>query len=407
MKNETYQDQVKRLVLDEPNFAQLILKGQHPDHPVPWRQVRVRPVLIKQQRFLQFSYFTQKQDITKNYQGEEAREKLEEALALSFADISVQTAAEKLHIQVSRKGKATIRRERSEAPAMPELEHDRRKNVPLPAQKPDAFLQATGVMDARGNVYPSMQDKFTQINEFLKLLEHTGELDRFEKTPVHILDCGCGSAYLSFAAYHYLQDVRGIPTRLVGIDVNPGLIQKDNVESEQLGYVGACFCQSSIIGYQPVVPPDIVLALHACDTATDEALAQGILHESRLILCAPCCHHHLHEQLQSVAPFEPVFQDGILRKRFADILTDTFRALILRILGYKTDVVEFIAPEHTDKNLMIRAVRRSRPGNARYVREYLNLKAYWNVTPYLETLLGERFTSLLAASPQSVGSSRT
>jgi SAM-dependent methyltransferase len=246
-------------------------------------------------------------------------------------------------------------------------------------------------MDDQGRVRPSMQGKFSQINEFLKLLEHTGELEHFEKTPVHLLDCGCGSAYLSFAAYHYLNNVRGIPAHLTGIDTNATLIQKDNRQSEELGFSHACFLKSAIIDFVPQESPDIVLALHACDTATDEAIYQGIVCESRLIMCAPCCHHHLHRQMHPVKPFTPLFQDGILKQRLSDILTDTLRALILRIMGYKTDVVEFVSPEHTDKNLMIRAVRRRQKDKARFVQEYLDLKTYWGVTPYLETLLGERF----------------
>ena len=182
-----------------------------------------------------------------------------------------------------------------------------------------------------------------------------------------------------------------IPAHLTGIDTNATLIQKDNRQSEELEFSHACFQKSAIIDYVPQASPDIVLALHACDTATDEAIYQGIVCEARLIMCAPCCHHHLHGQLRPVNPFTPVFQDGILKQRLSDILTDAFRALVLRIMGYKTDVVEFVSPEHTDKNLMIRAVRRSQWNKARYMQEYLDLKKYWGVTPYLETLLGERF----------------
>ena len=193
-----------------------------------------------------------------------------------------------------------------------------------------------------------MQGKFAQINEFLKLLEHTGELDSFEKTPVNILDCGSGSSYLSFAVYHYLNDVRKIPARLVGIDVKEELIQKSNAHGAKVGFEHICFEKSAIIDYKPETPPDIVLALHACDTATDEAIAQGILNGSRLILCVPCCRHDLNEQItlqrsnpsagsgQAVATFQPVLHHGILKQRMADILTDAFRALILRIMGYKT-----------------------------------------------------------------------
>ena len=393
--SEDYLSQVKALVLDEETFVRLVLRGQMTGNN-PWRQVAVRPVLLKNGRHLQFSYFSQKQDITKNYRGGEAVARLDEVLALPFQSIAVQsTTGEKL-FQITKKGKAILHKSQaSPAVALPDLTHDASKQLALPAGRPDAFLQATGVMDEQGRVRPSMHDKFTQVNEFLKLLEHTGELERLPARQVEILDCGCGSAYLSFATYHYLNDVRNIPARLVGIDLNETLIRKDNAESAQLGFTRTCFERSTIIDYRPEVVPDIVLALHACDTATDEALYQGIVHEARLILCAPCCHHHLQEQLHAVAPLNALFHDGILKHRLGDILTDTFRALILRILGYRADVVEFVAPEHTDKNLMIRAVRRSQPTNSSAVKEYLELKQFWGVTPYLETLLGTRLQERL------------
>ena len=394
MKTETsndYKTLARRVTLDEEVFVRLTMKGEIRGALLPWRQVIVRPVRIKNERYLQFSYFTQKQDITKNYRGSEAVEKLDELLALPFHAMTLQSTVETVHVQITRQGKATIRREQAETQQAPNLAHDQDKHLALPANRPDAFLQATGIMDEQGRVRPSMQAKFTQINEFLKLLEHTGELEHLERAPAHILDCGCGSAYLSFAVYHYLNDLRHIPAQLDGIDVNETLMRKDNAQSERLGYTGACFHTTAIRDYTSPVAPDIVLALHACDTATDDALWQGIHHDARLILAAPCCHHHLHEQLHAVTPFAPVFHDGILKKRLADILTDTFRALILRIMGYKTDVVEFVAPEHTDKNLLIRAVKRSSPGNPTIIQEYRELKAFWGVTPYLETLLGDLF----------------
>ncbi len=389
--HEAYKEQIKHIALDEEKFMRLTMKGRPRDSAVPWRQVIVRPVLIKNDRHLQFSYFTEKQDITRNYRGSQASEKLDEILALPFNAISVQSTEQNLHVQITKKGKAIVHREKAAVSNLePGLAHDLSKKLPLPADRPDPFLQAVGIMDEQGRIRPRMHAKFSQVNEFLKLLEHTGELDKFDKTPVNILDCGCGSAYLSFAAYHYLNDVRGIPARLMGIDVNETLIKKDNAESEQLGYADACFQRSSIIDYEPEVPPAIVLALHACDTATDEAIAQGIRRQSRLVLCAPCCHHQLQEQMQTVEPFESVFRHGILKQRMGDILTDAFRALILRIMGYKTDVVEFVSPEHTDKNLMIRAVKRGQQDTAQFIQEYLDLKHYWGVTPYLETLLGDR-----------------
>ncbi len=367
----------------------------------------MRPVLIKNQHYLQCSYFNQKQDITKNYRGSEAGEKLDEILALPFNSISVQSTTEDLRVQITGRGKVILQRT-AKAHPQPDLAHDLSKNLVLPAGKPDSFLRATGIMDEEGRVRPSMQGKFSQVNEFLKLLEHTGELARFKKTPVNILDCGCGSAYLAFAAYYYLNNILGIPAHLVGIDSNETLIEKDTLQSQQLGFSNTCFQRSAIIDYVPPVPPDIVLALHACDTATDEAIVQGIVSQSRLILCAPCCHHHLNQQLQPVKPFTPVFHDGILKQRLADILTDTFRALALRIMGYKTDIVEFVSSEHTDKNLLIRAVKRGQPGTATDVQEYLELKEFWHVTPYIETLLGDVFISQISKSPlRSAENSRT
>lgn len=409
--SEDYKLQIKSMVLDEQTFVRLLLKGQnktaHPLNPVnPWRQVIVRPVLLKNGRHLQFSYFSQKQDITKNYRLSEADARLDELLSLPFTSIAVQSAHEEKLFQMTKAGKVILHKSRAAAATVPpSLAHDVSKQQALPVGRPDAFLQATGVMDEQGRVRPSMHGKFTQVNEFLKLLEHTGELDHLSHRPVQILDCGCGSAYLSFATFHYLHNVRGIPSRLVGIDVNKTLIRKNSLEGAQLGFTQVCFHCSSIIDYQPEVAPDVVLALHACDTATDEALFQGIRQRARLILCAPCCHHHLQQQLRAVAPLTPIFHDGILKHRLGDILTDTFRALILRIMGYRTDVVEFVAPEHTDKNLLLRAVLHPLNSHVSAAREYLDLKQFWRVTPYLETLLGEQFTLRLADAASMSGRS--
>ena len=158
-----------------------------------------------------------------------------------------------------------------------------------------------------------------------------------------------------------------------------------------------CFQHSPIIDFQPDVAPDLVLALHACDTATDEAIAQAIRWDARMLVCAPCCHHDLNAQIDASRAdvFKPVLRHGILKQRMADILTDTFRALALRIMGYKTDVIEFVASEHTAKNLMIRAVKLAEPGDPQFVGEYNELKQFWGVRPYIEQLLGERFLQFL------------
>jgi hypothetical protein len=165
-------------------------------------------------------------------------------------------------------------------------------------------------------------------------------------------------------------------------------------KSEALGWSQLNFQTGHISDYNPGIPPEVVLALHACDTATDDALAKGIQWECRLIVCAPCCQHELQEQMARVdmpGQLAPIFQHGIFFERMGDILTDTFRASILRIMGYRTDITEFIPIEHTARNLMIRAVKSSQPGDPRYVEEYRNLKSFWQVTPYLERIVQEPY----------------
>lgn len=397
-QTDDYQALVREQVLDETRFVQLTMKGKvRLGYETPWRMITVRPVEIKGQRHLQFSYFDQRQNITKNYADDEAATKLDEILDIPFSTLLLRTTEQDIQIQITKKGKAFITTHAAPDNVRVELAHDARKDLPLAEDTPDAYLQAVGIMNSEGAIRPKMRAKFNQINEFLKLLEHTGELDSLESRPVRIVDFGCGSAYLSLAVYHYLNEVRGIPAMLDGVDNNGTLIDKNSLHSRELGYDDACFTDSAIADFEMTFQPDIVISLHACDTATDDTLMQGIRNGAQIILSAPCCHAHLHHQLETVDPLRPIMRHGILKKRMADIVTDSFRALILRIYGYSTDVIEFVASEHTDRNLMIRAIRREPVDTAAFVEEYLALKAFWGVTPYLEILLGEDFQAKLVS----------
>jgi hypothetical protein len=290
-------------------------------------------------------------------------------------------------------GKITVGRRTGEIVAAPE-EHNRAKNVPLPEGRADRLLEVMGIMTPDGRVRPTMRAKYSQINEFLKHLLHIiddaglcsvgGELE--------ILDCGCGSSHLTLAVHHYLNDVLGMPARITGVDVNEEVIRKSVERSERLGAERLAFECARIRAIDS--RPDIVLALHACDTATDEAIALAIRSEAKLLLSVPCCHHELNVNMRAEGPAEvlrPVLRHGILRERAADLVTDAFRALALRIMGYRTDVVEFVSTEHTARNLMIRAIRGLPMGEPNFVREYLAMKGFWGVTPYIERALGEAF----------------
>jgi SAM-dependent methyltransferase len=387
--DDDYGAAVRAAVLDEETFLRLTASGKARGAGAPWVKVVVRPVLVRERTRMQFSYFDGKKDTTKNFVGAMVGEKLDELLAMGFSQFHVQSTTGDLHVRITKKGRALVRRAKpSRREREPVLTHDRRKPYPIPADGHDSFLQAIGIMGQSGRVRAAMQGKFRQINEFVRLMEQMLPPEGLEKQALEIVDCGCGNAYLTFAAYHYLNDIKDIPAHVVGVDSNEEIIAKCRDLSESLGWEAVEFRVSRIREYRPETRPDLVLSLHACDTATDEAIAQGIRWGSRFILAAPCCQHELHDTLRAPL-FRPVLRHGILKERTADILTDAFRALVLRIMGYRTDVVQFVDPEHTAKNLMIRARKGLKPGGKAHVGEYERLKEFWGVEPCIEGLLGE------------------
>lgn len=368
--------------------------------PWPWLRVVIRPLRLRGERHLQFSYFDRKKDVSKNYTPAEAAAPLREVIAAGYAGIHLAARGEEIDIRTTKRGKIQVgRRKANPADAAPPERHDRAKQAPLPEGHADRFLEVLGVLTRDGHVRPAMRAKFTQINKFL---EHLGRvLDesglRGAGREVRVLDCGCGSSYLTLAAHHYLNDVLGVPARVLGVDVNEELIRKSAERSDRLGAEGVAFACGRIGVVE--AEADLVLALHACDTATDEAIAQAVRSGAPALLSVPCCHHELNARLRAEGPAEPLrplFRHGILRQRAADLVTDAFRAVALRVMGYKTEVVEFVDTEHTARNLMIRAVRGPAVGEPAFVREYLEMRRFWGATPYIERALGEGFARLLA-----------
>jgi SAM-dependent methyltransferase len=392
---------VKQTVLHTGTFVRAVLSGRRRGQALQWVKATLRPIMINNQPHVQFSYFDEARDISKNYAGRDIETHLDELLALPFKNVHLQTRERDIHIRISNKGQSSLSSTAHE-PVEPSLEHNRQKKRILTPENSPEFLRITGLMTQDGVIKSDKQRKYLQINEFLKLIQETAFLERLgPQGPIVIVDLGCGNAYLTFATYHYINNLLEHPTRLIGVDRQPDIIARNQAKALELGWGHIQFEAASIADFQAEETPNLVIALHACDTATDDALARGITWQSQLIVSAPCCHHHLQAQLDSQPaprPFPPLFRHAILKERLGDILTDTFRALTLRIMGYSTDVIEFIATEHTPRNLMIRSVRSSTPGDPRLIQEYQELKAFWGVTPYLETLLGEPFAKLLVAS---------
>jgi SAM-dependent methyltransferase len=395
---EEYRDVVRQTVLEAPTFVRATFSGQQRGETIAWGKVTLRPVEVKGKRHIQFAYYDDRKCITKNYADAELTTSLESLLTLPFKNLHVATTAEEIQVTISKSGKPLVHRKRVSAPIEIRDTHDRAKDYLLPPGKPDPYLQAIGFMTTDGQIKADRQKKFRQINEFLRMLAQTGEIEKMDTPTLSVVDFGCGNAYLTFGVYHYLNHILGRPAQLIGVDVQGALLEKHQQTAKTLGWDRITFERTTIAEYAAPAPPDIVLALHACNTATDEALTQGILSDTRLIISVPCCHHHLQEQLrqqETPAPFRPLMRHGILFERDGDLLTDAFRAQILRIMGYQTEVLQFISSEHTAKNLMIRAVRTPVPAPPAFVEEYRQMKAYWNVTPYLETLLGDTLLSRL------------
>ncbi|MEK7673062.1 MAG: methyltransferase [Patescibacteria group bacterium] len=382
-----------------------LLKATFSKSQAEWVRVTMRPIIIKGQRYVQFSYYDKRKCTVKNYSGREYEKAVKELLAMGFKNIFVETVEGSARLLTNKKGKVKVNEKaaKSSESVKVDLAHNRTKKYLIPDNIPSDFLEAVGIMTKEGKVKADKQNKFRQLNSFLKIVDETLEkaqkFIKFGEGKLLAVDCGCGNAYLTFAAYDYFNYIVERPLELVGVDVNGELLENHRKEIAGLGWDGLKFQHGKIIDYVPERDPDLVMSLHACDTATDEALFKAITWGSKMIFASPCCHHNVQAQLENakseLEEFAPILRHGALKERFGDVLTDTFRILILRIMGYQTEIIEFVNSENTNRNLLIRAVKSLPPGDKKTVEEYLALKKLFKIEPHLEKLLGENFTKLL------------
>ena len=367
-----------------PDLVQAVLKREGVE------RITFRPVEIKNRNMVQVSAFDGRKTNVQNYSAKDLEQAVRDIIGVPFRSLFVSSSSEETQIQITKKGKPLVSTKKRAIVVVPDLKHDRTIQRPLPEGQPDVFMQKIGMMTADGRIKADRQRKFQQINEFLRLVSETTDLTRLSPDPLLVVDFGCGNAYLTFALHYYLNTKLGVACELIGVDHNPESVARDTAKANDLGAETIRFVTSSISGFEAPRNADIVVALHACDTATDQALAQALNYNAKLIFSAPCCHHHLQVQLtngNTAAPYRPIMRDGILRERLGDLITDTLRAMLLRIAGYKVDVIEFTSQEHTAKNLLIRARKVPVDNAEELVREYQALKLAFGVTPHLETLL--------------------
>lgn len=323
-------------------------------------KIHVRPVRLRGGLFFQIESFTATQAFHENVEADRAADRLAE-LAEGFKQLQIRTEDMEYTMLISKKGKVTVRKKQTQEHRKVEdtaEEHNRSKKYILKEGIPVPFLIDLGVMTAEGTVVKKKMDKFRQINRFLEFIEDIlPRLDRDRE--IRILDFGCGKSYLTFAVYYYLKELRGYDIRMTGLDLKKDVIRKCAALAEQYQYDKLHFLEGNIADYNGTDKVDMVITLHACDTATDHALAKAVGWNAKVILSVPCCQHELNRQIENEI-LSPVMDYGLLKERFAALLTDGLRAKYLESEGYETQILEFIDMEHTPKNIMIRAVKRNR-----------------------------------------------
>ena len=346
--------------LDE-QLGQIILSNSRRKEEVS--KVRVRPLLLQGKLVFQVEEFRGKQAFHQNLMKDEAYEYLQNAMSDTFRQMELASAKGSAQILVSKNGKMTVKVKKNcpvkgqakiQAPSTL-LDHNRKKKYVLEEGKPIPFLQDLGVMTADGRIVHSRYDKFRQINRFLEFVQ-----DILPKLPkgreINIIDFGCGKSYLTFAMYYYLKELNGFDIRVIGLDLKQDVIDHCNQLARKYGFEKLAFYHGDIASYEGVDQVDMVVTLHACDTATDYALAKAVRWNASVILSVPCCQHELNRQMKNDM-LEPVLQYGLLKERMAALYTDGIRAEILENHGYRTQILEFIDMEHTPKNVLIRAVK--------------------------------------------------
>ena len=349
-------------------------------------KVKLKPVQLKNEIHIQFEYHYERILKHENVKLTEVRAVLQQQLE-QFRQMQAEFTAEKAHIQLTKKFKVSWKTEKTATKKVADLSHNRKKNYLLDDETPYPFLIRLGVQTPEGKVKKQKYDKFRQINRFVEYIDDA--LAYLPKDrPVRILDFGSGKSYLTFALYHYLHIEKGLDIRVTGLDLKKEVIEECNVIAKDLGYDQLEFLVGDINDYNEETAVDMVVTLHACDVATDMALARAVKWGAKVILSVPCCQHELFSQIDSPA-LDVMLQHGLLKERFSALATDSIRAELLSIVGYDAQLLEFIDMEHTPKNILIRAYYTGKKPTAENMVKYEAFRDLLNAKPFLETELEE------------------
>jgi len=341
--------------LGDGSFIELLLT-KHRGEESDLKRIIVRRIMLKDLPNLSFVYRYVTRDITKNGPVEHGVDKIRELLGTVFMGAHLFTTTQDVQIEFSKKGKVKLGISKpSRVSANTADGHDRQKRRYVDPSRP--FLRTLGVTGAGNRIVPSMARKWKQINKFVEIFDHAfASSDLADKTQLHVVDFGSGKGYLTFAIYDYLQSVLGIETRTTGVELRDNLVNLCTDLAVRLSMEGLTFRKGDVRSSPPETM-DALIALHACDTATDLAIHLGIRSEAGIIMCSPCCHKEIRRQIKSPDILKPMLKYGVHMGQEADMVTDALRALLLEAHGYKVQILEFVSLEHTSKNKLILAVR--------------------------------------------------
>jgi SAM-dependent methyltransferase len=379
----------EKLFSQTQSLVRVVLSGRRRNMQTPHERIDMRPIALKDGLQIQVSHSDGRQMTSKNYSPSDAP--FGDLMRSGFANVLLEHTEGAISLRITKKGEALVHREKSKNEQ--DLSHDRSKARLLDASDP--FLIAIGISDSSGKVKPSKSDKYLQVEEFLRLLGPTltsaissGQIHQpTESNPLTIVDLGCGHAYLTFAAHQYLRSLN-IPVKVIGIDIRTAARDRNNEIARQLGIATTIEFRAEEIADTTLKNADVAIALHACDTATDDAIAWAINSDARLALIAPCCHHDIQAQMNEIPePWSLLTRNGIMKERLGDLLTDALRMQIMKLRGYRVEAIEFIGGEHTPRNLMIRAVKTGATADATEERRYDEMLNLWKVKPALAALV--------------------
>lgn len=378
-------------ICNEDNVDKLIkiIFGNVRKKSNPYKKVIIRPIKLQCKIMLQVEYHFEKKVTHKNVELYTAIELFQIFISQDFKQINIQTIDEDIQVLASKPEKPKITRKRVQKRAALNLEHNKQKQYIIPDKEPCDFLIKLGVMGKDGKVFQKHYAKFRQINRYLEIVEDVMDyLPKKSDKPLKIIDFGCGKSYLTFALYHYLKLLKGYNVEIIGLDLKEDVIEFCNKTAKELGYTELNFLMGDIADYTSD-HADMVVTLHACDTATDYALINAVNWNAKVILSVPCCQHEMFSQIKNDI-HQPMYKHGILKDKFTELLTDGLRGLKLEACGYDVAMIEFTSLEHTAKNIMIRAVKdKNSQKNAsmeKAQREYEELKAFYNVKPTIDLL---------------------